>query len=91
MRLFPIALLFLATPAMAQQPPPMPEQQAWQIMYSREVIAHQQDLAAALKQQAQIEALTKERDELKAKLASEPKPPPVASLPPKLVPKPNGE
>ena len=70
MRLFPIALLplLLATPAMAQQPPPMPEQQAWQIMYSREVIAHQQDLAAALKQQAQIDALTKEVADLKAKL-----------------------
>ena len=65
--------LFLATPAMAQQPPPMPpDQQAWQIMYSREVIAHQQDLAAALKQQAQIEALTKEVADLKAKLPAEP-------------------
>ena len=30
--------LLLATPALAQQSPPVPEQQAWQIMYSREVI-----------------------------------------------------
>ena len=69
MRRFVFPLLLLATPALAQQPPPMPpDQQAWQIMYSREVIAHQQDLAAALKQQAQIDALTKEVADLKAKL-----------------------
>ena len=64
--------LLLATPALGQQPPQPPEQQAWQIMYSREVIAHHVDLASVLKQQAQIEALTKEVADLKAKLPAEP-------------------
>jgi hypothetical protein len=72
-RLILIGLL-VAGPAVAQIPTASQTQRATEIMLSREMTAHQADLAAAVQQQDQITdlnakltAVTKERDDLKAK------------------------
>lgn len=75
-----LALALLAVPALAQQPP-SPSQRATEIMLQREIAAHQQDLGAAVQLQDQVQTLTKqvadltkERDDLKAKVITTPEP-----------------
>ena len=72
-----IAVLFLALPvvALAQAPERSdPGLQAWQIMYSREVEAHQRDLAAAVDLTTKLKAVTDEKNALQAKLDAAAKP-----------------
>ena len=63
--------LLLAVPALADPAPP--GQQAWEMLYGREVQQHHDDLGAAIQLQGrvadlnkQVADLTKERDALKA-------------------------
>jgi hypothetical protein len=65
-----LAAMMLATPAMAQQPPPMPPgQKALEIMLARETAAHQNDLGAAVQLNDQVEALKKQVADLTAENA----------------------
>ena len=66
----PLMLLVFATPALAQQPTqPEPGQVAWQVMFDREVMAHQQDLGALVQNQRQIASLQKQVADLTKELA----------------------
>ena len=47
--------LLAATPALAQQPPPAPGQEAWRLMFEREVASHHDDLGAAIQEKAQLD------------------------------------
>ncbi len=72
----------VVTPALAEQPqPPTPTEQSWHIMYSREVEAHQHDLATAVDLNTKLQAATAEKAALQAKLDAEKKAPETAKAP----------
>lgn len=88
MKYFVVAGLLLAVPAMAQQVEP-PRQRAIEMMLSREIATHESDLAVGLQMQeqiaslqAQVTALTTERDALKADQKPPATPAPAATAAP---------
>lgn len=67
MRLALPVLMLLAAPALAQQQPPSPAVQAYQIIAHQAIEREVNDLIEILNLRQQIDTVTKERDALKAK------------------------
>jgi hypothetical protein len=71
-RLILASLLLTAPAALADDAKPAPGLRALELMLSREIAAHQNDLGAAIQLQDQVADLTKQLADLKAKPEEKP-------------------